>query len=124
MESYHKRKRDLSSKYDKLINISLQPIPNRIEATYKNKKAIDNTSDERGLELACKQKDGLYQHYKKLFIAGAKDFPQDHVDDLKLPFDDTLNRTKSGRDADANLKSQRNRHCHWSFIRWCCCFIA
>ena len=33
MESYHKRKRDLSSKYDKLINISLQPIPNRIEAS-------------------------------------------------------------------------------------------
>jgi len=107
MESYHKRKRDLSSKYDKLINISLQPIPDKIEATYKKKKDIDNISDERGLELAYKQKDGLYQHYNKLFIAGTKDFPQDHVDDLKLPFDDTLNRTKRGRDADAYIKSHR-----------------
>ena len=25
----------------------------------------------------------------------------DHIDDLKLPFDDTLNKTKRGRDADA-----------------------
>ena len=38
MESYHKRKRGLSSKYDKLINISLQPIPDKIEATYKKNK--------------------------------------------------------------------------------------
>ena len=45
--------------------------------------------------------DGLYQHFNKLFIAGTKDFPQDHIDDLKLPFDDTLNATKRGRDADA-----------------------
>ena len=27
---------------------------------------------------------------KKIFIAGTKDFPADHIDDLKLPFDDTL----------------------------------
>ena len=38
MEYYHKRKRDLSSKYDKLINISLQPTPNKIEATYKKER--------------------------------------------------------------------------------------
>ena len=36
-----------------------------------------------------------------MFTAGAKDFPVDHIDDLKLPFDDTLNKTKRGRDADA-----------------------
>ena len=40
-----------------------------------------------------------------LFIAGTKDFPQDHIDDLKLPFDDTLNKTKRGRDADAYYRS-------------------
>ena len=39
------------------------------------------------------------------FIAGTKDFPQDHIDDLKLPFDDTLNKTKRGRDADAYYRS-------------------
>ena len=48
---------------------------------------------------------GLYQHYNKLFIAGTKYFPQDHIDDLKLPFDDTLNKTKRGRDADAYYRS-------------------
>ena len=36
-----------------------------------------------------------------MFIAGTKDFPTDHIYDLKLPFDDTLNKTKRGRDADA-----------------------
>ena len=39
------------------------------------------------------------------FIAGTKDFPQDHIDDFKLPFDDTLNQTKRGRDADAYYRS-------------------
>ena len=41
----------------------------------------------------------------KLCIAGTKDFPQDHIDDLKLPFDDTLNKTKGGRDADMYYRS-------------------
>ena len=35
-----------------------------------------------------------------MFIAGTKDFPQDHIDDLKLPLDQTLEKTKRGRDAD------------------------
>lgn len=34
------------------------------------------------------------------FIAGTRDFPTDPIDDLKLHFDDTLNKTKRGRDAD------------------------
>ena len=46
----------------------------------------------------------VYQHYNKLFVAGTKDFPQDHIDDLKLPCDDTLNNTR-GRDADAYCRS-------------------
>ena len=47
----------------------------------------------------------LYQHYNKLFIAGTKDFPTDHRDDLKLPFDDTLNSTTRGKTADAYYRS-------------------
>ena len=39
------------------------------------------------------------------FIAGTKDFPQDHIDDLQLPFADTLNKTKRGRGADAYYRS-------------------
>ena len=34
-----------------------------------------------------------------------RDFPTDHLDDLRLPFDDTLNLTKRGRDADAYYRS-------------------
>ena len=51
---------------------------------------------------------GLYEHYKKLFIAGTKDQPNDAVDDLKLPFDDTLNKTKRGRGADAYYRSHHD----------------
>ena len=34
-------------------------------------------------------------------MADTKNFPVDHIDGLKLPFDDTLGKTKRGRDADA-----------------------
>ena len=40
-----------------------------------------------------------------MLIAGTEDFPNDHIDDLKLPFDDTLNKTKRGRDADKYYRS-------------------
>ena len=55
--------------------------------------------------LAYQSKNGLYQHYNKLFIAGTKDFPQDYIDDLKLLFGDTLNKTKRGRDGDKYYRS-------------------
>ena len=64
-------------------------------------KQLPGISDEEGLKRAHDTRDGLYQHCNKLFIAGTKDFPQDHIDDLELQFDDTLNKTKRGRDADA-----------------------
>ena len=37
-------------------------------------------------------------------LAGTKD-PIDMVDDFKLPFDDTLNNSKRGRDADTYYRS-------------------
>ena len=57
------------------------------------------------MKRAYDTKDGPYEHYNKLFIAGTKDFPQDHIDNLKIPFDETLNKTKRGRDADAYYRS-------------------
>ena len=39
------------------------------------------------------------------FKAGTKDFPTDHIDDLKPPFNYTLHKTKRGRDADAYYRS-------------------
>ena len=107
MESYHKRKRLLEDKYGKLI--SLKPIKaERVTiASHRQQKLVKqlrDISDEEGLKRAYDTQDGLYQHYNKLFISGTKD-PIDFVDDLKLPFDDTLNKTKRGRDADAYYRS-------------------
>ena len=93
MESYHKRKQLLEEKYGKLIK--LKPynddngiVDNGIADNKQQKyiKQITDISDAEGLRLAYETKDGLYQHYNKLFIAGTKDFPVDHTDDLKLPF--------------------------------------
>ena len=70
----------------------------------KHVKLIQDTNDEEGLKRAYETKDGLYQHYNKLLIAGTKD-PIDVVDDLKLPFNDTLNKTTRGRTADKYYRS-------------------
>ena len=103
MESYHKRKKLLEEKYGKLI--TLKPLNDDIgivnNKQQKFVKQLQDITDEEGLKRAYDTKYGLHQHYNKLFIAGTKDFPQDHIDDLKLPFGDTLNKTKRGRDADA-----------------------
>ena len=112
MESYHKRKRLLEEKYGKLIILKpfnddigivdkgLGPLPQQ----QKYIKQVTNISDEEGLRLAYETKNGLYQHFNELFIAGTKDWPGDAIDDLKLPFD-TLNKTKRGRGADAYYRS-------------------
>ena len=68
-------------------------------------KQIADITDEQGLNIAHETKYGLYQHCNKLFIASTKDFPQDHIDDLKLPIDDILNKTHRGRTADAYYRS-------------------
>ena len=105
MESYHKRK-ILEEIYGKLITlkhltmIQVQQIPKQ-----KFVEQLQDISDEEGLKRAYDTRDGLYQHSNKLAIAGTKDFPTDHIDNLKLPFDDTLNKTKRGRDADAYYRS-------------------
>ena len=107
MESYHKRKRLLEEKYGKLIIVK-PPNDERVviasNRQQKLLKQLQDISDEEGLKRAYDTKDGLYQHYNKLFISGTKD-PIDFVDDLKLPFDDTLNMTTRGRTADKYYRS-------------------
>ena len=108
MESYHKRKRILEEKYGKLIIVKPLNDERVVIASSRQQKLLkqlQDISDEEGLKRAYDTQDGLYQHFNKLFIAGTKNFPQDHIDDLKLPFDDTLNKTKRGRDADAYYRS-------------------
>ena len=106
MESYQKRKRLLEDKCGKLILVNL--FNDEVSGNNKNEKyvkQIADITDEEGLKQAYESKDGLHQHYNKLLIAGTRDFPTDHIDDLKLPFDGTLNQTKRGRDADAYHRS-------------------
>ena len=113
MDLYHKRKKVLEEKYGKLIilkqfNDERAPASRRGIVDNKQQKYIKqmaDISDEEGLKRAHETKYGLYQHYNILFIAGTRDFPQDRIDDLKLPFDDTLNITKMGRDADMYYRS-------------------
>ena len=94
MESYRKRKSDREEKYGKLLNIRLSPL-------------LD-ISDEDGLTKAYAAPSGLHQHYNKLFIAGTRDFPIDHWDDLKIPFGKTL-EGKRGRDAEAHYLENQNQ---------------
>ena len=108
MESYHKRKKLLEEKYGKLIVVKPFNDERVVIASNRQQKLLKNLqdiTDEEGLKRAYDTQDGLYQHCNKLFIAGTKNFPGDHIDDLKLPLDDTLNKTKRGRDADAYYRS-------------------
>ena len=85
MESYHKRKKLLEEKYGKLI--TLKPYNNDVGIADNRHqefvKQLQDIPDEEGLKRAHETRDGLHQHYNELFLAGTKDFPQDHIDDLK-----------------------------------------
>ena len=82
MESYHKGKKLLEEEYGKLIILKPYNGDNGIIGNKQQKhiKQIIEISDGEGLRLSYETKDGLYQHYNKLFIAGTKDFPVDHID--------------------------------------------
>ena len=99
MESDQKRKKLLEEKYGKLID--LKPFNNDVGIAgnrhQKYVKQLQDISDEEGLKRAYDTKYGLYQHYNELFIAGTRDFPTDHLDDLRLPFDGTLHNTTRGK---------------------------
>ena len=77
MESYHTRKKELEEKYGKLMN--LKPFNDAIGkntiASHRQQKIVKqlrDITDEEGLKRAYETRDGLYQHYNKLFIAGTK----------------------------------------------------
>ena len=80
----------LEEKYGKLITLktyndtALKGNKNvKCKLTPATCRQIADITDEEGLRLAYKAKDGLYQHCNKPFIAGTKDFPVDRIDDLK-----------------------------------------
>ena len=58
-----------------------------------------------GLKKAYDSPNRYYQHRNKLFVAGTKDFPQDHLDDLTLPYGNTLKSTKRGNDVEAYYRN-------------------
>ena len=87
MESYHKRKKPLEEEYGKLV--ILKPYNNDVGVAdnkhQKFVKQLQDISDEEGLKRAYDTRDGLYQHYNKLFIAGTKDWPTDRNYHLMIP---------------------------------------
>ena len=86
MDSYHKRKKLLEQIYGELINLKPYNDDNGIVDNKQQKyiKQLQDITADEGLRLAYETKDGLHQHYNKLFIAGTKDFPVDHTDDFKI----------------------------------------
>ena len=62
-------------------------------------------SDEEGLKKAYDSPIRYYQHRNKLFVAGTWDIPQDHLDDLTIPYGNTLNVTKRGRDVEGYYRN-------------------
>ena len=74
MESYHKIKVSLEEKYGKLIILKPFNDDNGIAGNKQQKfvKQLQDITNEEGLKRAYDTKDGLYQHYNKLFIAGTK----------------------------------------------------
>ena len=97
----------LEEKYGKLIVLKPYDDDNGIVDNKQQKfvKQFQDITDKEGLKRSYETKYGSHQHYNKLYIAGTKDFPQDHIDDFKLLFDDTSNETKRCRDADAYYRS-------------------
>ena len=98
MEPYHKRK----MLEEKIWQIKKPKPYNGDNGTADNKqhksvKQLQDITGEEGLKRAYGTRDGLHQHYNKSLIAGTKDFQVDHIDDLKLPFDDTLNKNQEGK---------------------------
>ena len=89
MDSYHKREKVLEEKQGKLVvakpfNDDIDIVDKSAIASHRQQKLVkqlQDITDEEGLKRAYETKDGLYQHYNKLVIAGTKDFPKDHIDD-------------------------------------------
>ena len=106
MESYQKRKRLLEEKYGTLIQVNIfndEVLKNNTNEQYV--KQIADITDEEGLKQAYESRDGLHQPFNKLCIAGTRNWPTDAIDALKSQMNDTLNKTKRGRDADAYYRS-------------------
>ena len=89
MGSDQKRTILLEESYGKLIHEKLF-----------NDEILQKNNNDKYIEQVAGFKDE-----GKLFIACIRDFPRDHIDDLKLPMDATLNKTHRGRTAEAYYRS-------------------
>jgi hypothetical protein len=76
-----------------------QPITKNSEAIILNAM-----TDVEGLDRAYARDNGQYIRNTTMFVRGTKDFPQDHWDDLKIPFNLTAESLRY-RNADKALKN-------------------
>ena len=97
MESCQKRTILLEDKYGQLRNANnLNDKALEKSEHEKYVKQIADITDEEGFKQAYEPKNGLHQHYDKMFIAGARDFPRYRIDCFKLPMNGTSNKTERG----------------------------
>jgi hypothetical protein len=59
-------------------------------------------TDIQGLDKAYARDNGIYTRINTMFVAGTKDFPQDHWDDLQIPVSLTAESLRY-RNADKSL---------------------
>jgi hypothetical protein len=87
----------IGSQYQPQLNTK-QPITNNSEAI-----RLNAMTDVAGLDRAYARENGIYIRNNTMFVSGTKDFPQDHWDDLKIPFNLTAESLRY-RNADNALK--------------------
>ena len=90
---------------EKHIGTQYQPaISNNPITTNSAPITLKPLSDVEGLQRASARTNGVYIRNNIMFVAGTKDFPQDHWDDVsKIPFQATNNSLRY-LNADKALK--------------------
>jgi pimeloyl-ACP methyl ester carboxylesterase len=91
---------------EKHIGSQYQPQLINKQPITKNSEAIrlNAMTDVEGLDRAYARDNGIYIRNNTVFVSGTQDFPQDHWDDLKIPFNLTAESLRY-RNADKALNT-------------------
>ena len=109
---------------DKHIGTQYQPpIYNKPITTNSAPITLKPLSDAEGLQRAYARTNGVYIRNNTMFVAGTKDFPQDHWDDVtKIPTNTVYNTLRHiNTDKALNIMIhyiQTIKQRHWWGIVW------
>ena len=84
----------VTKQFEAIHGSGLNPVSNQ-----------NHMSAEEGFKQAYDSPNRYDQHRDNFFVAGTKDFPLDHIDDLKLPWENTMTLTTRGRDVEAYYRN-------------------